>query len=142
MNGKELFLQAMSYSKNLSNNIENENDSEWKDWDYNFQNNLETTVSSSESSESSSNKVIPMKYYSDKDFGTLNVLADYPYGEEYKKQIENARFLSKKKCFIYKQLNAAQRKDICVFAKNNKMRYNTYGKGNDIFIAIWGAMED
>ena len=82
--------------QNLSNNIENENDSEWKDWDYHFQNNLETTVSSSESSESSSNKVIPMKYYSDKDFGTLNVLADYPYGEEYKKQIENARFHQKK----------------------------------------------
>ena len=170
MEGKELFLKAMSYSKNLSNNsknnIENEANSEWDNWDYHFQNNLEITVSSTESStvssiesstesykessiednitenlKSSSSKILHSKNHPEKDFGTLKVLTYYPNCEEYKTQIENARFLSKKKCLIYKKLNKAQRKDIHIFAKNNKMRHESYGHGNNKFIAIWGAKE-
>ena len=147
MLGKELFLKAMSDSKTSKkkNITKNEIEPEWKNWDYN----LEVTISSTDSSsdyninenfKSPMYEILPMKGYDEKDFGTLKILKDHPYGDEYKKEIENARFMSKKKCFIYKKLNESQRKDIQIYAQNNKMKYETYGELNNKFIAIWGSL--
>ena len=32
-------------------------------------------------------EILPMKGYDEKDFGTLKILKDHPYGDEYKKEI-------------------------------------------------------
>ena len=148
MNGKKLFLEAMSDYIISSNTIKNKINSEWNDWDYNIDYNLETTKSSSDSStdyniienyKSPMYKIPSIKFHEEKDFGTLKVLEQYPFGKEYKKQIEKSIFLPKKTCFIYKKLNTAQLRDIIIFVQNNKMRYEIYGEEDNRFIAIWGG---